>query len=207
MTNRHSEPTSPEPGAEPETTAETKPDTTAEAKPGGKPAGDQEKAGTTAAEDTAGTTAAAKDTAGTGGDTRPPAGTAPEPGGPGLRMFWLVPTLTFIAGLLLGGGVVAATNWNDNEQAAAPAPVQTTSPAPTPGPTSSDRVLVIPGSCVQGLDRAERALRTLRGGLEAAQNFDTARLQQVLDQLQQQQPDVSRLADECRQAAATTKIE
>ena len=124
----------------------------------------------------------------------------PEPRGePRLRrLFWLVPVLTFVAGLLLGGGVIAATRTGGDDRVAATSePDGAASASPVP---EGDRTIAVPASCADGLDRAKRALEAVDGGFEALRELDTARLQKVLDDLQGLEPEVTRLADACRTA-------
>jgi hypothetical protein len=114
------------------------------------------------------------------------------------RLSWLVPALTFVAGLLLGGGVIAAADWGGGDR---PAAAQAQSvPPPNPIP-SGDATITVPASCAEGLDRAEAALDAADTALEAVRDLDTAQLQRALDRLQGIQPDVRRLADACRAAA------
>lgn len=121
----------------------------------------------------------------------------PEP-----RTHRFVLLLTFVAGLFLGGGVIAAVMWDDAEDTASDVATGAP-PAATSGPGS--RVVLVPSSCVQGLDQAARSLETLREGLAALRELDAARVQESLDDLQND-PQVTQLAEECRRAAAEAEI-
>lgn len=118
------------------------------------------------------------------------------------RLFWIVPVLTFVAGLLLGGGVIAAMDLGDDERAGVSAEdgqagEATASPIP-----EGDSTITVPASCAEGLDRAQLALEAAESGVTALRELDTARLQKVFDDLQRIQPEVTRLARACRAAAA-----
>lgn len=111
--------------------------------------------------------------------------------------FWIVPALTFVVGLLLGGTLMATTGDPAGDDAPAvrgPA----TAVAPSPTASSGDRTIIVPATCEEGLQRARAALSTAGDAVEAARNLNTARLQELLDQLQAAQTEVEQLADQCR---------
>jgi hypothetical protein len=119
------------------------------------------------------------------------------------RLFWFLPALAFVVGLLLGGGVVALATWEDTDDTAGPAPAPTITADPPAN--AGDRVVVVPSSCVQGLEEAARSYETLREGLAAARDLNPAGVQEALDQLQSSQQVID-LAEECREAAAAAEI-
>jgi hypothetical protein len=104
--------------------------------------------------------------------------------------------LTFVVGLLLGGTVMATAGESNDDIADASGPVATAT-AP-PAPSSGDRTITVPASCEQGLERARTALSTVGEAVEAARNFNSGRLQELLDRLQNAQQEVERLALQCR---------
>ena len=113
------------------------------------------------------------------------------------RWFWLVPAVTFLVGLVLGGAVIAATkDGTDNGGAPSAAPTVTTSPSPTITPT--DRTITVPASCERAVERARTAMNTTGEAVQALRDLNTARLQRLLDQLQDAQREVERLAEQCR---------
>lgn len=119
--------------------------------------------------------------------------------------FWLVPALTFIAGLALGAVVTATNSEPETGDSAGPAAVPTATAAPTTpasAGTPSDRTITVPASCEEGLDRSRAALSTVGDAVDALRALDTARLQELLDQLQQARQEVDRLAEQCRREAA-----
>ncbi|MEU8230455.1 hypothetical protein AB0C12_12750 [Actinoplanes sp. NPDC048967] len=104
--------------------------------------------------------------------------------------------MTFVVGLLLGGTVMATAGNTNDDIAAAPGPVATATASPAA--SSGDRTITVPASCEQGLERARTALSTVGEAVEAARNFNSGRLQELLDRLQKAQQEVERLARQCR---------
>ena len=113
------------------------------------------------------------------------------------NLYWLLPVLAFLLGVLLGGGVIAAADIGSSDE---PAAAATPSPAPA-AEASGDRTVTVPASCADGLDRADAAIKAARDGVAAVGNLDTAALQRALDRLQTLQPQVTDLAAKCRAAA------
>ncbi|MCM4083871.1 hypothetical protein [Paractinoplanes hotanensis] len=104
--------------------------------------------------------------------------------------------MTFVVGLLLGGAVMASAGGRDDGNAAAPGSAVTAAPSPVPAP--DDRNITVPASCAQGLERARTALSTVGEAVEAARDFNSARLQELLDRLQDTEQEVERLSRQCR---------
>ena len=122
-------------------------------------------------------------------------------------LYWLLPVLAFLGGLLLGGSVIAAAGLGSADEPAAsatePAGARTPAPSSTSGgsSTSGDRTVTIPASCVEGLDKAEAAMQRAREGVDALGDLDSTRVQQALDQLLTLQREITDLAATCRSAA------
>ena len=116
----------------------------------------------------------------------------------------LIPGLTLLFGVLLGvAGTLAATSRPDAQSrpsAEAPAPEVTPTAAP------SGRTLTIPASCERGLDSAEAAMKTLGEAVLALRELESARLQELLNQLQQAERDVEALATQCRNEARSATL-
>jgi hypothetical protein len=128
---------------------------------------------------------------------RPSQVPGPAPGLAGLlRRWWLLPTATFIAGLALGGLLVAAVESGepaDRLVRSAPAPTPSPEPSPTPGAG--------PGPCLEASQLAERLVALVREGVEALGQFDAARMQAVLDQIERLDPQIEARARQCRATA------
>lgn len=135
------------------------------------------------------------------GATRGPAEADDDRGGGWRRWSVLLPALTFLAGLLLGGAVIAATATDDGEERVAAAPTATpTVGSGQPQPTPTDLVVRVPGPCVQAAERAEVAYLILEEGVAAARDLDARRLAELVDRAQQERPEVEALVRQCQQA-------
>jgi hypothetical protein len=112
---------------------------------------------------------------------------------------WLIPTLTFVLGVVLGAAAIAAFDGGTVNGGGRDLTSRPTAPtAPTAAGRTGDRTITIPASCEQGLERARTALSTVGEAVEAARSLNSGRLQEILDRLQDAQHDVERLADQCR---------
>lgn len=117
---------------------------------------------------------------------------------------WLLPVLAFLLGCLLGGLVVGAGTSDDGGSVAGPTP---TTPAGAddngadPSPSADDLVVRVPESCLQAADGATQATAQVDDVVAAVRDLDARRLQEIVDQIQQVQPDVQRFAEQCRSVA------
>ncbi|MFG3441575.1 hypothetical protein ACGF0J_30400 [Nonomuraea sp. NPDC047897] len=106
---------------------------------------------------------------------------------------WLVPVLTLLAGVALGGVIASlgtdgpSGEWGDE-------PGRTTAPRSPATTVPPGRQVSVPGECLAALDRAEQAMETIRGGLRALADLDGPRLEGVIDELQRLEPEFQRLA-------------
>ena len=126
-------------------------------------------------------------------------------GAPGSGLSWLLPALTFVAGVALGVAVVAVGNIGagDDDPGADPAPtVSARDGEDDPEPRSSDLLVTVPAACLAAADGAESVGRSVDDLVEAAGELDARRLQELVDRFQQLQPEVEQAARECRRAAA-----
>ncbi|SNY25533.1 hypothetical protein [Paractinoplanes atraurantiacus] len=108
---------------------------------------------------------------------------------------WLIIlcAMAFLLGGLLGVGLTLLVR-----------PAATTSrPAAAAPITSPSAGLVIPASCRQAVDKAQQASSTAEDALQALRRLDTARLQRLLDQLQDAQHELDTLAQQCRDQTGT----
>lgn len=111
----------------------------------------------------------------------------------------LLPAVTFLLGLLLGAVVVgAASDDGDDGQAAPPAAA-----SPSPAPSAQGQLTVrVPAPCLQAADEAEQAYGLLEQGVAAARDLDARRLQELVDTVQRERPQVEALVRACREQAA-----
>lgn len=117
-------------------------------------------------------------------------------------LYWLLPVLAFLGGLVIGGGVIAAADLGSSDQPAAAAPT----PGATPGGTDSGSgatTITIPAACADGLDRADTAAQAARDGLAGITQLDPTAVRQALERLQTLQPQIRDLAARCRVAVST----
>jgi hypothetical protein len=128
-----------------------------------------------------------------------PAASAPTSDAASTTWYWVIPALTFIVGLTLGAVFMAASADPDTDDAAVLPTATAASTGPSAAGTPSDRIVTVPASCEQGLDRARTALSTVGEAVDALGALDTARLQELLNRLEQARLEVDRLADQCRQ--------
>ena len=134
---------------------------------------------------------------------------APE-GGHSSMWSWLLPVLTFLLGCLLGAVVVAAGASSGAEDlterpAAAPAPeVPGSEDGEVDGetePEPQDVEVQIPESCLAAADGAVVAANRIDDVVAAVRDLDAQRLQEIVDEVQEQQPQVRELAERCRSTA------
>ncbi|HEY6744341.1 MAG TPA: hypothetical protein VI357_01355 [Mycobacteriales bacterium] len=122
--------------------------------------------------------------------------------GGGRTLYWLLPVLAFLGGLLLGGGIIAATDIGSSDQTAA-GPAEPARPGPTTSTSPGDRTITVPASCADGLDKADAALQAARDGIDALGDLDGTAARQALDRLVTLRPEITDLADRCRAAAGS----
>lgn len=116
---------------------------------------------------------------------------------------WLLPVLTFLVGCVLGGVVVGAGAFDGDDETVA-SPSTTSSPTSgdaEPSPTPNDLVITIPESCLQAAEAASEASQQFDDVVAAVRDLDARRLQEVVDSVQQAQPEAQRLAEQCRSVA------
>lgn len=117
--------------------------------------------------------------------------------------FFLVPALTFLIGLALGGVLVwvgdvgGGTGGEDDPQAQ---PSQTTS-APNPQATTPDVTVTVPGSCVEAAERSQQVLDLASQAARAIGDLDARELQEIVAQMQDLEPTVRDAATRCQELA------
>ena len=124
---------------------------------------------------------------------------------------WLLPVLTFLLGCLLGGVVIAAGASQDVDDVSA-AREATASPGAAgtedgPADEAEDEAeddeaeVRVPESCLAAADGAVVAANRIDDVVEAVRDLDAQRLQELVDEVQQHQPQVRELAERCRSTA------
>lgn len=120
----------------------------------------------------------------------------------------LLPALTFVVGLVLGGVVVGVSKLDDTGREG---PLVQSSPTPTstqqsPAPPGS-LLITVPAPCVLAAEKGERAYDVLDRAISAARDFDARALAEVVDEVQAERPEVERLVAECQAAAGTRLLQ
>lgn len=115
----------------------------------------------------------------------------------GSRWVWVLPALTFLAGLALGALVIGGP---DDRPASGPADAAG-APGPEPSAAPSDLLVRVPEPCLAVAEQAEEAMAVVDRAVDAVRSFDPRELQQVLDRAQELRPGVERLAADCRARA------
>jgi hypothetical protein len=120
------------------------------------------------------------------------------------RAPWLIPALTFLVGLLLGGVVIGLLR-SGTATTASPEPAATSTPSGPAAPTSSPAgPITIPAECVQIATDSQQLLTLLDEAVGAARDLDAGKLSGIVAQLQDQQERVSTQAAACRAAAGAS---
>lgn len=123
--------------------------------------------------------------------------------------FWLVPALTFLFGLLLGGLVIGVgTIGSDGVDGDQPQAAETAAPTPTEAPSGDSTVTVtVPGSCIEAAELSERVLGLGQRAATALGGLDARSLQDVVAEMRDLEPQVREAATECRDTAAAANLD
>ena len=114
------------------------------------------------------------------------------------RTNWMaiaLPALTFLLGAALGGlfvGVGINSGDSPSGDAAASSP-----PVPTDTSTGSQTDVILPAACSEAADKVTEAVRLLREGAAAIGDFQPQDLTEVLNQLEDLDPQLQDLAKQC----------
>lgn len=115
---------------------------------------------------------------------------------------WLLPGLTFLVGCLLGGAVIAAGAFGgDGTDVAAPSVSASPGDDASPEPSPDGVAVRVPQACLDAADQAATVSSQAQDAVAAVRDLDARRLQEIVDSFQQLEPEVQRLADECRERA------
>ena len=113
----------------------------------------------------------------------------------------LLPAVTFLVGAALGAGIMGAAD-SGSDDAVKPETPAAQAPTPVPTPSPSALTVTVPGACVEAAEKAERAYDVVEEGLTALRTTDARKLADLVDTLQDEEPQVRALVDQCREAAA-----
>lgn len=113
----------------------------------------------------------------------------------------LLPTLTFVVGLALGGGLVYATSGGDAATTPEAAPSASPSPSVAEG---GDTTVTLPAECEQASQRLTEAYGLLREAVGQVRDFDAGRLVETIDELQTVDEQTRPLVEACSQVSVGT---
>ena len=113
----------------------------------------------------------------------------------GRRRRWRLPLAMLVTGLVVGAGGVGLLVANGT--------LGTTVAAPAPEPTRSSVTVTVPESCAEAGRLSEQVAGITREIVTATGELDAARLQVLVDQLQQIDPQVRAATAACRQDSPT----
>ncbi len=131
--------------------------------------------------------------------------TDPEPTTMG-RTWWLLPALTFLVGLVLGGIVIGAVRSGDSSTTATPTPSATsTTPDPGASTTTAPAVatVVVPAECLQVADDSRGLVDLTQQAAAAVRDLDAAKLSDLVRQIDTAQTTLRQHADACRAVEAS----
>ncbi|WP_404390805.1 hypothetical protein [Humibacillus xanthopallidus] len=140
--------------------------------------------------------------------TTPPATpSAPEPPTRvvGAR-WWLIPAVTFVIGLLLGGVVVGVLRSGSVDVSGAASPSATaTGPQPTSTGTGlpATATVVVPAECVDVARDSQTLVELTEQAASAARDLDAGRLSDVVRQIDEAQATLRTHAEACRAVDAS----
>ncbi len=131
---------------------------------------------------------------------------APVPGG--RRWWWLLPALTFLIGLVLGGVVIGATRSGSSTPAASPTQTQTqTLSSGTPAPTGAEAptvaTVVVPAECLKVAQDSQLLVDLTKQAAAAARDLDAAKLSDLVRQIDTAQTTLREHAASCQSVEAS----
>ncbi|MEO3938740.1 hypothetical protein V3N99_18585 [Dermatophilaceae bacterium Soc4.6] len=126
--------------------------------------------------------------------------------GTGRRWGWLIPGVTFLVGIVLGGLVVFAQQSGQDTASSGGSSTPSRSVTATPTDSSSSSavaVVRVPKECLTVADDSQALVDVATGAVTAARNLDAAALADAVRQLDAAQKAVTASAAACRQVQAS----
>lgn len=112
----------------------------------------------------------------------------------------LVPTLTFLVGLILGGVLVYANSAGDPSQVAGPEPGTTASPSAG----TQDTLVTLPAACDEAATKVREAYDLLRQAVGQVRDFQADALVETLNSLEDVDKEARSLVSECSAVQVST---
>ena len=114
----------------------------------------------------------------------------------------LVPTVTFVVGLVLGGVLVYANNGGDASEVAAPESESETSASPSAA--DQDTLVTLPAACDQAATKVREAYDLLRQAVGQVQDLQADALVDTLNSLEDVDAEARVLVSECSEVQVST---
>lgn len=124
---------------------------------------------------------------------------------------WWIPAATFVVGLVLGGGVIAATSSGDDAattSAASPSPsTSASSPGVSASPsTPADATLTVPGECLQVAEDSQKVLDLVNDAVAAVRDLDASALSDVVREIQSSQDTLTKQTEACKDSVEAPSV-
>ncbi len=122
------------------------------------------------------------------------------------RTWWLLPALTFLVGLVLGGVVIGALRSGDTSTTAPPTPSASSAvPDSSASTTTAPAVatVVVPAECLQVADDSRGLVDLTQQAAAAVRDLDAAKLSDLVRQIDTAQTTLRQHADACRAVEAS----
>ena len=118
----------------------------------------------------------------------------------------LLPTATFMIGLVLGGILVYANSGggNDNAEDAGPGPESTAGASSSSPSASGDTVVTVPAACDQAAAKVSEAYRLLRQAVDQVRDLNAEKLVSTLNELEDVDAQTRPLVDACTQVSVSS---
>lgn len=117
------------------------------------------------------------------------------------RLLAILPAITFVLGVVLGGVVVGAEGGSDEpdtDETPSPTPTQSTTPSP------GDTAVVVPQECLAVADTVDQLTQAVRDNLDAIREFRSQDIVEMLDRLEDLDQQAREQADACRDVQVDT---
>ena len=118
---------------------------------------------------------------------------------------WLIPALTFLVGVLLGGVIIWVSTSGSGSGLNTAIPTATETVIPSDGTSSSgtDATLSVPAQCLQVADDSKAVVDLVNESVAAARDLDASKLSDLVRQIQAAQQTLQADATSCRLAKAS----
>ena len=113
-----------------------------------------------------------------------------------------LPALTFLLGAVIGGVFIGVGLGSDDSSSEGTA--SSTAPSPSESTADPGTAVILPAACSEAADKVSEALALIREGAAAIGNFEPKELTRVLNELEDLDPQLRDLANQCSAVDITT---